>query len=240
MPITPDQTVFWSWGFIHLNASILYTWILMLLLTLGSWLATRNIDNVDLPHSRWQNALELVVELIRNQIGEICSQQRGDGGEICSQQPGDVYIPFIGTLFLFIAISSVLEIVPGWRPPTGSLSTTAALAICVAVAVPAFGISRQGVLGHFRHYVKPTFLMLPFLLVSEISRTLALAVRLFGNIMSGTMIVGILLAITPFFFPVLMQVLGLLTGLIQAYIFAILAMVYIAAAVQSEQIQDNK
>ena len=82
--------------------------------------------------------------------------------------------------------------------------------------------------------------MLPFLLVSEISRTLALAVRLFGNIMSGTMIVGILLAITPFFFPVLMQVLGLLTGLIQAYIFAILAMVYIAAAVQSEQIQDNK
>jgi F-type H+-transporting ATPase subunit a len=88
--------------------------------------------------------------------------------------------------------------------------------------------------------VQPTFLLLPFLVISEMSRTLALAVRLFGNIMSGTMIVGILLAIAPFFFPVLMQLLGLLTGLIQAYIFAVLAMVYIAAAVQSEQIQSNK
>jgi F-type H+-transporting ATPase subunit a len=229
MPITPDQTVYWSWGFLHLNATILYTWILMFLLTLGASLATRNVDGVDWPHSRWQNTLELMVELIRKQISDICPQQRGDR-----------YLPFIGTLFLLIAISNLFAVVPGWRPPTGSLSTTTALAICVAVAVPAFGIRQQGVLGYFRRYVQPTFIMLPFLLVSEISRTLALAVRLFGNIMSGTMIVGILLAITPLFFPVLMQLLGLLTGLIQAYIFAVLAMVYIAAAVQSQQIQGNK
>jgi F-type H+-transporting ATPase subunit a len=229
MPITPDQAVFWSWHFVHLNATILYTWMVMLLLTLCSWLATRNLDDVDWPHSRWQNMLELMVQLIRKQIREICVQERGDA-----------YVPFIGTLFLFIALSNVLAVVPGWSPPTGSLSTTAALAICVAVAVPVFGVSRQGVVGYFRRYVQPTFLLLPFLVISEMSRTLALAVRLFGNIMSGTMIVGILLAIAPFFFPVLMQLLGLLTGLIQAYIFAVLAMVYIAAAVQSEQIQSNK
>ena len=98
-----------------------------------------------------------------------------------------------------------------------------------------FGIQRHGVIGYFRHYLRPTLIMLPFHLLSETSRNLALAVRLFGNMMSGSMIVAILLAIAPLFFPVLMQALGLLIGLIQAYIFAILAMVYIAAAVQREQ-----
>ena len=98
-----------------------------------------------------------------------------------------------------------------------------------------FGILRQGFVGYFRHYLKPTVIMLPFHLMSETTRNLALAVRLFGNIMSGAMIVAVLLAITPLFVPVLMQALGLLIGLIQAYIFAILAMVYIAAAVQREQ-----
>ena len=143
-----------------------------------------------------------------------------------------MYIPFAGTLFLFIAVSNLLDVVPGWHAPTGSLSTTAALAISVGVAVPVFGVLKNGWLGYFRHYLKPTWIMLPFHLMSETTRNLALAVRLFGNIMSGTMIAGILLAIAPLFLPVLMQALGLLIGLIQAYIFSILAMVYIAAAVQ--------
>jgi len=125
--------------------------------------------------------------------------------------------------------------VPGWHAPTASLSTTAGLAICVGVAVPVFGIRSQGVGAYLRHYLSPTFIMLPFHLLSETSRNLALAVRLFGNMMSGAMLVGVLLAIAPLFFPVFMQVLGLLTGMIQAYIFAILAMVYIAAAVQRGQ-----
>jgi F-type H+-transporting ATPase subunit a len=223
MHITPDQTIFWRWGFVHLNLTIAYTWAVMLLLALGSWLVTRRLAEGDRPRSRWQNTLEIVVETIRGQIRDVCPQG------------GDAFLPFIGTLFLFIAVSNLLDIVPGWRAPTGSLSTTAALAFCVGVAVPVFGVRSQRLIEYFRHYVRPTFIMLPFHLLSETSRNLALAVRLFGNIMSGATIVGILLSIAPLFFPVLMQALGLLTGMIQAYIFAILAMVYIAAAVQRGQ-----
>ena len=120
--------------------------------------------------------------------------------------------------------------VPGYEPPTASLSTTAALALCVLVAVPLFGISGQGLGAYLKSYVRPTPIMLPFNLISEVSRTLALAVRLFGNMMSGAMIIAILLSITPFVFPIVMTVLGLLTGMVQAYIFTILAAVYIAAA----------
>jgi F-type H+-transporting ATPase subunit a len=123
-------------------------------------------------------------------------------------------------------------LIPGFTPPTGSLSTTAALALCVFVAVPLFGIEEQGLAGYLKTYTKPTIIMLPFNIISEVSRTLALAVRLFGNMMSGVMIVGILLTITPFLFPIMMTMLGLLTGMVQAYIFSILAAVYIAAATQ--------
>jgi F-type H+-transporting ATPase subunit a len=137
---------------------------------------------------------------------------------------------FIGTLFIFIAVSNLLGVIPGFRPPTGSLSTTAALAICVFFAVPVFGIASRGLGGYLKQYLQPTPFMLPFNIIGEFSRTLALAVRLFGNVMSGTMLVAILLAIIPFVFPIIMQAFGMLTGFIQAYIFAVLAMVYIASA----------
>jgi len=127
-------------------------------------------------------------------------------------------------------MASLCTIIPGYEPPTGSLSTTAALALCVMVAVPLFGIEDQGLAGYLRTYLEPTVLMLPFNIISEVSRTLALAVRLFGNMMSGAMIIGILLSITPFVFPIVMTMLGLLTGMVQAYIFSILAAVYITAA----------
>lgn len=223
MHLTPDHQILWAWGWLHLNATIAYTWAVMLLMTVVSWLVTRRLADPDLPRTRWLAAIETVVEVIRRQIREICREN------------GDAYLPFVGTLFLFIAVSNLLDVVPGWRAPTGSLSTTAALAISVGVAVPVFGIQRSGFRGYFRHYIRPTVIMLPFHLLSETSRNLALAVRLFGNIMSGSMIAGVLLAIAPLFFPIVMQALGLLTGLIQAYIFAILAMVYIAAAVHREQ-----
>jgi F-type H+-transporting ATPase subunit a len=221
MHLTTDEIILYRHGFIVLNATLVYTWVVMLLLTVMSWLVTRNIS---LTHqrSRWQNVLEVIVGGIRSQVREI------GGGE-----RSDAWAPFVATLFLFIALSNLLDIVPGWHAPTGSLSTTMALAICVAVAVPIIGIREQGCIGYLRHYVSPTVVMLPLHIVSEFSRTLALAVRLFGNVMSGGMIVGILLAIVPFFFPVAMQVLGLLTGIIQAYIFAILATVYIGAAART-------
>ncbi|HEY6927137.1 MAG TPA: F0F1 ATP synthase subunit A [Steroidobacteraceae bacterium] len=217
MRLTSDQLVLWHYGFVKLNATIVTTWLLMLLLALGAWLITRRLST-ELNTSRWQAALEILITGIDEQIKEV--------GLAVPQH----YLPFIGTLFLFIATANLLTILPVYEPPTGSLSTTTALALCVFVAVPLFGIGRRGWRRYLRSYREPTLLMLPFNLISEVSRTLALAIRLFGNMMSGTMIIAILLTITPFLFPVAMSALGLLTGMVQAYIFCVLAAVYIAAA----------
>jgi len=217
MRLSPDELIFWQYGVFKLNATVVYTWGLMVVLVVGSKLITRHLS-VDLQRSRWQNLLEIVVTGIVNQIEEVGLSQP------------QKYLGFLGTLFLFVAAASLCTIIPGFEPPTGSLSTTVALALCVFVAVPLFGIEEQGVGGYLKSYVEPTFIMLPFNIISELSRTLALAIRLFGNMMSGAMIIGILLSITPFVFPIVMTLLGLLTGMVQAYIFSILAAVYIAAA----------
>lgn len=227
MHLSPDETILWQYGFVKLNATIVFTWALMLVLALGAKLATRSIST-DLARSRWQNLLEIIVTGIVAQIEDIglSSARR--------------YLGFIGTLFLFVAAASLCTIIPGYQPPTGSLSTTAALALSVLIAVPSFGIADQGMTGYLRSYAEPTFAMLPFNIISELSRTLALAVRLFGNMMSGVMILAILLTITPFIFPIVMTTLGLLTGMVQAYIFSVLAAVYIAAAVQSQPTQTER
>ena len=217
MRLSPDEMVFWQHGLLKLNATIVFTWGLMLVLAIGSTLITRRLST-GLKRSRWQNLLEIIVTTIEKQIEEVGLTHPAK------------YLSFLGTLFLFIAMSALCTVIPGYQPPTGSLSTTAALALCVFVAVPFFGIEEQGVGGYLKSYVKPTFIMLPFNIISELSRTLALAIRLFGNMMSGAMIIGILLTITPFLFPIIMTALGLLTGVVQAYIFFILATVYIAAA----------
>lgn len=220
MHLSPDDIVFWQYGLFKINATIAYTWGLMLVLTLGSYLVTRRLSK-GLARSRWQNLLEIVVTGIVAQIGEIGLAQPRK------------YLGFIGTLFLFVGTASLFTILPGYEPPTGSLSTTTALAICVFIAVPLFGIAECGLRDYLDAYLKPTVIMLPFNIVSELSRTLALAARLFGNMMSGSMILAILLTITPFIFPILLSALGLLTGMVQAYIFSILAAVYIAAATSS-------
>ncbi|NLF31363.1 MAG: F0F1 ATP synthase subunit A [Planctomycetes bacterium] len=220
--ISPDELVYWTWGAFRLNATIVFTWTLMAVMVIGSWLATRRL-RTDAAVPRWQALLELAVEAIRDQIREVTRQE---------PRP---YIPFIGTLFLFIALANTLSIVPGYLPPTASLSTTAALAICVFVAVPAYGMLSEGPRAYFRNYVRPSWVMLPFNVMGELSRTLALAVRLFGNVMSGMKVAAIIVAIVPFIFPIFLQLLGLLTGLVQAYIFAILAAVYIASGVQAKK-----
>ncbi len=222
MEITPDSIILWEYGFIKLNATIVFTWLVMTLLSVGSWLVTRRLST-GITVSRWQSLLETIVQAVCNEIRGV------------AQQSPQSYLPFMGTLFILIATSNLLSIVPGFQPPTASLSTTAALALCVFFAVPIFGISSQGVVNYFKTYLEPTPILLPFNIVGEFSRTLALAVRLFGNIMSGTMIVAVLLVIIPFFFPIVMQVLGLLTGMIQAYIFAVLSMVYIASATAAHE-----
>jgi F-type H+-transporting ATPase subunit a len=220
--ISPDELVVWHWGPVAVNATIAYTWVVMLLMTFGAWLVTRRLST-DERLSHWQNLLEVLVTGIRDQIHQVSHQDPGR------------YLPFVGTLFLFIAVANLLNVVPGYMAPTGSLSTTTALALCVFVAVPLYGIAHEGPRRYLRHYIQPTWIMLPFNVIGEISRTVALAVRLYGNIMSGTVIAAILLSLTPYFFPVVMQLLGLLTGMIQAYIFAILAMVYIASAASAHE-----
>ena len=221
MRLSPDQLVFWQQGFIKLDATLVFTWVVMAVLTLSAWLVTRRLRS-DAQRSRWQNLLEIAVTGIVQQIGEVGLRRPRR------------FLAFLGTLFLFIGASALLTIVPGFEPPTGSLSTTVALALCVFVAVPLAGIREQGLRGYLKSYVEPTVLMLPFNLIGEVSRTLALAVRLFGNMMSGAMIIAILLTITPFFFPIVMTALGLLTGMVQAYIFTVLAAVYLAAATQRD------
>lgn len=220
----PDQPL-WQWGPILLNTTILWTWVVMLLLVLSSWLITRSLSEARRPLRR-QLVLEVIVTALRSQIRDVSRQDPGP------------YLPFIGTLFLFIAAANLLSIVPGYVSPTASLSTAAALATCVFAAVPLYGVTRLGVRQYVRQYLQPSVFMLPFNVIGELSRTLALAVRLYGNMMSGAMIGAMLLAFAPLFVPVVMQLFGLLTGTIQAWIFAILAMVYIASATQIQELRE--
>ncbi len=222
MTIDPSEIVYFEWGFVKITATIVFTWVTMAILGIGSFLITRNIK-VDGEISKGQNILEALVETIRSQIKQISQQEPGK------------YLPFIGTIFIFILAANVLSIIPGFIAPTGSLDTSVALALCVFLAVPVYGIADGGVKEYLKEYIKPTFIMLPFNIISEISRTLSLAIRLYGNVMSSSIIVAILLGVIPLFFPVIIQALGLLTGVIQAYIFAILAIVYIASATEREK-----
>ncbi|NTV66285.1 MAG: F0F1 ATP synthase subunit A [Chlorobaculum sp.] len=227
MHLSGDEVVFWHYGFVKLNLTLVMTWALMALLAGGSALITRRLSS-GIVISRWQGFLEIVVTLSRRQIEEV------------GLRHPEKFMPFLVTLFLFIATANLLSIVPGYEPPTGSLSTTTALAVSVFIAVPLFGIADKGVIGYLKGYAEPTLIMLPFNIIGELTRTLALAVRLFGNMMSGVMILAILLTISPLFFPILMNILGLLTGMVQAYIFSILATVYIAAATRDDGRSSNE
>jgi F-type H+-transporting ATPase subunit a len=219
MKLTPDETIFYAHGFITINLTLVTTWAIMLFMVIGAKLITRKLKSSN-KISHWQCVVEMIVTGIDDQIKDV------------GLDNPEIYIGFLGTLFLFIALSNFFIVLPWYVPPTSSLSTTTALAITVFLAVPFFGIIKSGFGGYLKTFIEPTFIMLPFNIIGQLSRTLALAVRLFGNIMSGVMIVAILLTITPLFIPIVMKLLGLLTGMVQAYIFGILATVYIAAAVQ--------
>lgn len=226
MELTPDQVVYWQWGFVSINATLVFTWLTMAMMVAGSWLVTRSLETGP-EIGRGQAVLEIVVMQIREQIDQAVPEDP------------DRYLPFVGTLFLFIAFSTLLGSIPGVHVVAASLSTASALAICVFVAVPLFGIAREGVGTYLRHYVQPSVFMAPFHVIGELSRTLALAVRLFGNLMSGKVIVAILLTVAPFVFPALLEAFGLLIGMIQAYVFAVLALVYIASGARSARHEED-
>lgn len=217
MHISPDSTILWKIGWLNINATIFFTWCIILLLVGVAWNVSRHLST-GFHTSKWQSFLEVLTLTVRDQIEEI------------GVAHPETYIGFLGTLFVFLVMANILSIIPGFMTPTSSLSMTAALAISVFFSVLFFGIKEQGWKKYFQTYLEPAPILLPFNVVGEFSRTIALAVRLFGNMMSGEMIVSILLALTPFFFPAVMGALGLLIGMIQAYIFTVLATVYIAAA----------
>lgn len=222
MEISPDHIIYFARSPIVINATLVFTWLTMAILVRGAAWVTRRLS-VCPPLLPWQTMLELLVDGICQQIKDI------------TQRDPEPHLSFVGTLFLFIVTANLLAVVPGYQAPTGSLSTTTALAICVFVAVPIYGIRQQGLGRYLRGYLEPTPIMLPFQIIGEFSRTLALAVRLFGNIMSGNLLAAILLSLVPLFVPVVMQVLGLIFGIIQAYVFAILALVYMASATSVQQ-----
>ena len=227
MQLSPDQNIVFHIGSFAVNATLVNTWIVMAILVGVSMLVTRNL-RADQAPGRWRSALELVVIMIQGQIEEV------------TRSGARHVLYFAGTLFLFIAVSNVLTVIPGFDPPTSSLSTTVALTLSVLVAIPMFGIASGGVRHYLRTFVEPSIIMLPFNIIGEFSRGVSLAVRLYGNVMSGAVIAAILLSIAPFFFPVLMDMLGLLTGLIQAYIFAILATVYISSAMAEPSVTPSE
>lgn len=199
------------------NWTIASTWIVMAVLLLVSWLATRHLKTGN-KVSHWQTAMEVMVKIIHGQINEMTK-----GANTMT------YLPFIGTLFLFILTCNLLTIIPTFKTPTASLSTTAALASMVLLGVPFFGIKTAGMKKYLKKYLEPSPAMLPFNILSELTSTGAMAVRLFGNVLSGVIIGSICLMLVPFILPLPMQVLGLFTGMIQAYIFAMLALMYVSS-----------
>ncbi|MBB3892966.1 F-type H+-transporting ATPase subunit a [Phenylobacterium haematophilum] len=203
-------------GPVPITEPVVVTWGLMAALTTTGLLGTHKLR---LDAKPVQATLELLISAVRDQIRET---MRNDP---------EPYLPFLATLFIFIVSANLLALLPGVEPPTAHLETDAALAIIVFLAVHYFGVRARGLGGYLADFAKPTWIMLPLNLLSEVTRTFSLMVRLFGNIMSGVFIIGIVLSLVGLLVPIPFMALELLTGLIQAYIFTVLAMVFIGGAV---------
>jgi len=213
-PLT--MSVVFHLGPIPVTAPVLVSWGIMVALSGGSWLLTRRLT---LRPSGAQAVLELVVEGISEQIRDTMRTEPRH------------YLPLIGTLFLFILSANWSSLIPGVEPPTAHIETDAALALIVFVAIAWLGIRARGVIGWLASFAEPNALMLPLNLVESITRTFSLLVRLFGNVMSGVFVIGIILSLVGLLVPVPLMALELLTGAVQAYIFSVLAMVFIAGAI---------
>ncbi|OOY21790.1 ATP synthase F0 subunit A [Thioclava sp. DLFJ5-1] len=218
---SPLETTVLFWiGPVPITQPVVTTWVMMVVIVAGCYALTRNLS---LKPRRRQAALELLVTVLDTQIRETMS--------VAPER----YRTFLGGLFLFILIANWSSLIPGVEPPTANLETDAALALLVFVAVIVYGIRAGGVRGYLRSFAMPTPLMIPLNLVETLTRSFSLLIRLFGNIMSGVFVIGIVLSLAGLFVPIPFMALDLLTGLVQAYIFTVLAMVFIAAAVAESQ-----
>ncbi len=212
-----DSVVLFQLGPVPITQALVTTWAIMAALALGSFLLTRRLDLVP---GRRQAALELMVATLDTQIRETTGADPAP------------YRGFIGTLFLFILVANWSSLVPGVEPPTAQLETDAALAILVFLTVIWFGMRSGGLRGYLRSFAVPNPVMIPLNMMESVTRVFSMFVRLFGNVMSGVFVIGIVASLAGLLVPIPLMALDLLTGLVQAYIFAVLAMVFITAAVE--------
>jgi F-type H+-transporting ATPase subunit a len=208
-----------------LSETVITTWSVAALLFLVSWLSTRRMEQVP---GRWQTAVEGVVSVIQDTIAS------------ATPQYADRLLPFVGTLWIFLAVANLVGIVPGLHGPTADLSATSALAVLVFLSVHWYGIRIHGLRAYLRHYLEPNPILLPFHIISEISRTLALAVRLFGNIFSLEMAALLVLLVAGFLVPVPVLMLHIVEALVQAYIFGMLALIYIAGGIETLELKSRE
>ncbi len=214
-----ETPVAFTIGPVPITTPVVTTWCIMAILAGGSWLSARTFS---VQPSRYQAALEFIVETIEGQITDTM------------QVAAKPYLPLIGTLFIFIFVSNWSSLVPGVEPPTAHIETDAALSLIVFVAVIYFGVTVRGTRAYLATFAQPSIVMLPLNIIEQVTRTFSLVVRLFGNVMSGVFVIGIVLSLVGLLVPVPLMALDLLTGAVQAYIFSVLAMVFIGGAVTAE------
>ncbi len=215
-PLIPD--ILFQLGPVPISRPVVTTWAIMALLTAVSWLGLRRAS---VHAGTLQTVLEIVVETLEKQVYEIIRRDPWP------------YLPLLGTLFIFLIFANLSAIVPGMKPPTGHIETPAALAAIVFLSVHYFGVRSRGLVEYARRYTKPNPLLLPLNVLSEITRTFSLMIRLFGNIMSHELVIAIVVFLAGLLLPIPFMLLGILIGIIQAYIFTVLAAVFIGAAVGS-------
>jgi len=210
----------WQLGPTSLTSTVVTTWVIMAIICFGAVLFRRRIRIAPGP---LQAALEGTVTAIESAIANVAPQQT------------QLLLPFIGTLWVFLVVANLSGVIPGVHSPTRDLSATTALALVVFFSTHWFGIRDQGLKNYLRHYLLPNPVMLPFHLISEVTRTVALAVRLFGNIMSLEIAAALILLVAGFLAPVPILMLHIIEALVQAYIFGMLALIYVAGGLQSRQ-----
>lgn len=208
-------------GPVDIGTSIITTWGIMLVITAIAWLSTRHLDMLP---GKLQTTVEGIVVAIDEAIAAVAPEHRRQ------------IMPFIASLWLFLIIANLVGLIPGLHSPTRDLSVTSALAILVFLSVHWFGIKTQGLKNYLRHYLSPSPILLPFHIISEFTRTLALAIRLFGNMMSLEMAAVLILLVAGFLAPIPILMLHIIEALVQAYIFGMLALIYVAGAIQSQQL----
>ncbi|HEY3347751.1 MAG TPA: F0F1 ATP synthase subunit A [Nitrospirota bacterium] len=221
--ITPEPL--FNIGPAQITDSVITTWIVMALLSVLGYTASKRLL---LYPPKWQVLLETAIEGINSAIEEVLERDPWP------------FLPVIGTLWILIAMSNLLGLIPGLMSPTRDLSTTAALAVISFLAVHYYGIKYNGLLKYIKHYMEPIWVLFPFHVLSEVSRTVALMLRLFGNVLSGEMIAGVLLLVAGFLVPVPFALLEVVVAILQAYIFGMLTLIFIAAGIKAVEAEKKE